>query len=300
MNLKRICPLPLRPSRALAVLALAALLCSAFPGCALVRSGVRRSARDLASGLMREDDFDLAREGAPAFLLALDAMAAAHPDDPYALATAADAQLAYATAFVGTDPARAKRMYAKARRLALDSLSLRNRDFAATLGGTDQDAFERSLAGFGAADAQTLFTAASSWMLWIVASSDSPAALGGLPRALAMVKRTHDLDPSIRNGGPDLFYGIYYTVLPLGAGRDLDKARSHFERSMALAGPDYLPARVAFAEYYARYAFNQPLFEETLRAVLDAPPPSPDPNALANEAARRRARNLLARTDDLF
>lgn len=281
--------------RAAAALAASAALAS----CTLIRSGVQRSARDLASGLMKEDDLELAREGAPAFLLALDAMAAAHPDDPAALAAAADAQLAYATAFGGENPARAKRMYAKARRLALESLSLRNRAFAEALEGTDQDAFAASLDGFSAADANTLFTAASSWMLWIVASSDSPAALGGLPRALAMVERTHGLDPAIRNGGPDLFYGIYYTVLPLGAGRDLEKARGHFERSMELAGPDYLPAKVAFAEYYARYAFDQPLFEETLRAVVAAEPSTND-NALANEAAKRRAASLLARTEDLF
>lgn len=274
-------------------------LCAALPGCALVRSGVQRSARDLAAGLMQEDDLELAKEGMPAFLLALDAMAAAHPDDPSALAAAADAQLAYATAFGGDDAARAKRMYAKARKLSLEALSLRNRAFAEALEGQDQDAFVASLSGFGAQDAGTLFTAAASWMLWIVANSDSPAALGGLPRALAMVERTHELDPGIRNGGPELFYGIYYTVLPFGAGRDLEKAREHFERSMELAGPDYLPAKVAFAEYYARYAFDQPLFEETLRAVLAAEPAS-KANGLANEAAKRRAASLLARTEDLF
>ena len=273
--------------------------CTALAGCALVRSGVQRSARNFAAGLMQEDDLDLAREGMPAFVLALDAMAAAHPEDPAALAAAADAQLAYATAFTGDDAARAKRMYAKARRLSLEALSLRNWKFAKALEGLDQDAFERSLEGFGKEDAGTLFTAAASWMLWIVANSDSPAALGGLPRALAMVERTHELDPGIRNGGPELFYGIYYTVLPYGAGRDLEKAREHFEKSMELAGEDYLPAKVAFAEYYARYAFDQPLFEETLRAVLAAEPVS-KANGLANEAAKRRAASLLEKTEDLF
>ena len=72
MDLKRIM---LCSCRLVATLAATA----ALSGCALVRSGVQRSARDLAAGLMQEDDLELAKEGMPAFLLALDAMAAAHP-----------------------------------------------------------------------------------------------------------------------------------------------------------------------------------------------------------------------------
>ena len=97
----------------------------------------------------------------------------------------------------------------------------------------------------------------------------------------------------------DLFYGIYYTVLPLGGGRDLDKARRHFERSMKIAGPDYLLNRVTFAEFYARYAFDPELFEQTLRNVLAADPKVPE-YTLMNSVAQRRARVLLDQMDDLF
>lgn len=48
-------------------------------GCALMRKGAARiispMATQLSDGFMRENDVDLVREGAPAFLLMLDALA---------------------------------------------------------------------------------------------------------------------------------------------------------------------------------------------------------------------------------
>ena len=173
-----------------------------------------------------------------------------------------------------------------------------NRRFAAARDASLDD-FTRSLQYFRKNDANALITTATAWVMWIIASSDSPAALGDMPRVLAMMERVRELDPDIRQGGVDLFYGIYYTVLPLGGGRDLPKARAHFERSMEIAGPDYLLARVTFAEFYARYAFDPDLFEQTLRHVLAAEPQVPE-YTLMNAVAKMRARDLLARMEDFF
>jgi hypothetical protein len=188
-------------------------------------------------------------------------------------------------------------MYLKAKSYGLCALS-RNRRFARALSG-HQDEFVKALRGFKKRDAEALFTTASAWVLWIIASSDSPAALGEMPRVLALMDRVRELDPDIRQGGIDLFQGIYYTVLPLGGGRDLEKARALFERSMAVAGPDYLMARVTFAEFYARYSFDRELFESTLRNVLEAEPARPE-FTLMNAVAKTRARGLLDQADDLF
>jgi hypothetical protein len=174
----------------------------------------------------------------------------------------------------------------------------KNKAFSRAVEGP-QDEFVRSLRGFKKKDAGALFTTASGWVMWIIASSDSPAALGGMPKVLAMMDRVQELDPGLREGGVDLFYGIYYTVLPLGGGRDLEKARAYFERSMEIAGPDYLLARVTFAEFYARYAYDPELFEETLRQVLLAEPKVPE-FTLMNAVAKTRAQALLDQVDDLF
>jgi hypothetical protein len=283
--------------------ALLATLCFLGTGCALVRKGAARMvtpvASQLSEGLMRQSDVELVRDGAPAFLLMLDALTESHPENPAVLLAASEAQLAYATAFVDkADRERAKTMYRKAMTYGQRALAHQNRRFAGALDGP-VDEFARSLNGFRKRDARTLITTATAWVMWIIASSDSPAALGEMPKVLAMMKRVHELDPGIREGGVDLFYGIYYTVLPLGGGRDLDKARMHFERSMDIAGPDYLLTRVTFAEFYARYAFDPELFEETLRQVLAAEPDVPD-YTLMNAVAKMRARDLLELMEDLF
>ena len=282
----------------LLVLVAASLAC----GCVIVRKGAARvispMATQLSEGLMHQSDIELVREGSPAFLLMLDALAEAHPDNAAVLVAAADAQMAYATAFVARDQKeRATAMYAKAKTYGLRALS-RNRRFAAAR-EAPQDEFEAALRSFRKRDAETLFTTASAWVMWIIANSESPAALGEMPRALALMRRVQELAPDIRQGGVDLFYGIYYTVLPLGGGRDLDRARMHFERAMATGGPDYLMAPVTFAEFYARYAFDEVLFKTTLQAVLAANPQRPE-YTLMNAVAKTRAQGLLDRMDELF
>ena len=286
------------------------LLCAALllavgaggSGCVLVRKGAAKivspMAMELSEGFMHQNDVDLVREGAPAFLLMLDALAEAHPDKPAVLIAAAEAQMAYAMGFVDqSQKERSKTMFLKAKTYGLRALS-QNRRFARALGGSHDD-FVQALSSFRKKDAEALLSTATAWVMWIIASSDSPAALGDMTKVLEMMKRVEALDSGIRQGGVDLFFGIYYTVLPLGGGRDLDMARRHFERSMEIAGPDYLLNRVTFAEFYARYAFDQELFERTLNQVIAADPKIPE-FTLMNAVAKMRAQALLGQLDDLF
>lgn len=278
------------------------LACVLASGCVLVRKGAAKiispMATQLSAGFMHENDVELVREGAPAFLLMLDALAEAHPDNPAVLIAAAEAQIAYATGFVDkSQKERSKAMFLKAKTYGLRALA-NNKRFARAQTGS-HDEFVQALSSFKKKDADALLTTATAWVMWIIANSDSPAALGDMPKVLEMMKRVHVLDPGIRQGGVDQFYGIYFTVLPLGGGRDLDKARKHFERSIEIAGPDYLLNRVTFAEFYARYAFDQELFERTLRQVVAAKPDVPE-FTLMNAVAQRRAEALLGQMDDLF
>jgi len=284
--------------------ALAAATLAAAGGCGLVRKGasglMAPMATQLADSLMEQRDAELVRDGAPAYLLLLDAMAADNPGNEAILLAASEAQLAYATAFIDkADKQRAREMYRKARNYGQQALALRNRRFGEAREAPLDD-FTESLKRFRPRDAEALLTTATAWAMWIIAHSDSPAAMGQMSRVLAMMERVRELDPEVRQGGVDLFYGIYYTVMPLGGGRDLERAREHFERSIAIAGPDALMPRVTFAEFYARYAFDRDLFEQTLRAVLAADPRDDDDIALMNAVARLRAERLLEQADEYF
>jgi tetratricopeptide (TPR) repeat protein len=280
------------------VLALAA----AGSGCAVIRGGVGRAmapmAEDLAASLQKQSDIELVREGAPAYLLLLDGLADSGSRQPRLLLAAAEANTAYAMAFLDqTDRERARAFHARARDYGLDVLR-RNRRFRAAERAPLMD-YEAAARTFRKRDVPALFATGTAWINWILSSSDSVEALAQLGRALALMQRVLDLDPDYRMGSAHLFFGLYYTVQPLGAGRDLDKAQTHFQRVFDLAGPDYLLARVTYAEYYARYTLNRDLFESTLREVL-APREDPPPFRLMNAVARLRAQSLLERVEEFF
>lgn len=271
-------------------------------GCAFLRTGMTGAltpvAEELAASLQKQSDLELVRQGAPAYLLLLDGLVETRPGHPRLLLAAADAHTAYAMAFLdASDHTRARAFYARARDYGLEVLR-RNRRFRHAEGGS-QEAFQRALASFRKRDTAALFTTATAWANWILASRDSMEALAQFPRVVALMERVLELDPGHRLGGAHLFFGLYYALQPRGAGRDLEKSKAHFQRIFDLAGPDYLLARVAYAEYYARYAFDRDLFESTLREVL-APREDPPVFRLMNAVARLRARMLLDRADEFF
>ncbi|MBU1693257.1 MAG: TRAP transporter TatT component family protein [Verrucomicrobia bacterium] len=278
------------------------VLAAAGSGCAVIRGGVGRAmapmAADLAASLQRQSDVELVREGAPAYLLLLDGLADSKSPQPQLLLAAAEANTAYAMAFLDqTERERARAFHARAREYGLDVLR-RNRRFRAAERAPLMD-YEAAVRSFRKRDAPALFTTATAWINWILASSDSVEALAQLGRAVALMQRVLELDPDYRMGGAHLFFGLYYAVQPLGAGRDMQKAQAHFQRVFELAGPDYLLARVTYAEYYARYAFDRELFEATLKEVL-APREDPPDFRLMNAVARLRAQALLARVEEFF
>ncbi|HBA84148.1 MAG TPA: hypothetical protein DCZ95_08650 [Verrucomicrobia bacterium] len=278
------------------------LLLGSGSGCSLLRKGVGSMmtpmAGNLAKSLQRQEDFALVEEGAPAYLLLLDGLVESSPQNPDLLLAAASAQTAYAAAFLDKSQAgRARLMYAKARDYGLRVLC-RNRRFQ-KVADRPLDEFKTALPSFKKRDVPALYATATAWTGWIVSSSGSIDAIAQFPKAMSLMQRVLELDPTWQKGGADMYFGIYYAVQPLGAGRNLEKSKAHFEKAMEYAGAEYLLPHVVFAEYYARYAFDQELFEKTLRGVLEQKTDAPD-FRLMNEAARRRAQALLDRMDELF
>ena len=274
----------------------------AVPGCSLLRRGVGRAlspvAESLANSLQKQSDLELVREGAPAYLLLLDGLADANPRNTGVLLAAADANTAYALAFLDkSERARASDLYARARDYGLEALR-RNRKFRAAEKAPLMD-FEEAVHTFRKRDVPALFTTGTAWANWILSNTESVEALAQLGRPMALMKRVLDLDSDYQLGGVHLFFGLYYAVQPLGGGRDMEKSRRHFEAAFECGGPDYLVPRVAFAEFYARYAFDRELFEKTLKDVL-APREDPPQFRLMNAVARLRARVLLDRVEEFF
>ena len=87
-------------------------------GCAaLTRSATSGFANDLYRAIVNQDDVQTVRDGAPAYLLAVDGLIEGDSRDTDLLLTGAGLYGAYASAFV-EDPARGRRMRNRALRYA--------------------------------------------------------------------------------------------------------------------------------------------------------------------------------------
>ena len=87
-----------------------ALLLLLLAGCAsMARSASHRFAEDLSRAILDQDDLATVRDGAPAYLIAVDALIEGDPDNTQLLLTGARLYGAYASAFV-EEEARAQRL----------------------------------------------------------------------------------------------------------------------------------------------------------------------------------------------
>ena len=85
--------------------------------------------------LQKQSDVQLVKEGTPAYILLLDGLVESAPDNPKLLLAAADANTAYAVAFVDkSETERARALYAKARDYGTTVLC-RNKKFEKSLKG---------------------------------------------------------------------------------------------------------------------------------------------------------------------
>src|SRR5690606_2489359 len=88
-------------------------------------------------------------------------------------------------------------------------------------------------------------------------------------RIKAQIERVEKLSPDFFYGAPSRFWGAYYAVAPSFAGGDLNKSKTHFDKSIKLA-PEYLGTKVLMAEVYYTKKGDKKAFEAMLREVLSS------------------------------
>ena len=281
------------PLRAL----LAATSCALAAGCAALIGKVTSGlAADLSDAILNSDDPAVIRDGAPAYLIMLDALGQ-DGSDPELLRASAALNSAYATAFV-EDPARRRNFTAKALDLAARAACLEVAWLceARTL---PFDEFERRTAALTARDVPAAYALATAWAGWIQARSDDWNAVADLGRVKPLMARLAVLDERYEHGGPLLYMGVFETLLPPALGGKPELGRAHFEQVLAVTEGRHLLAKVFFAESYARLVYDRELHDELLREVLAADP-RVDGLTLMNAIAQQQARTLLASADDHF
>jgi hypothetical protein len=253
---------------------------------------------EVAKSSYKQSDLRVIREGMPAYLMLIDGMVEAVPDNARLLITAAQAYASFASAFVeNEDKDFARALYKKAKVYALRSLEMRGLKNPVSIPFNE---FEAGLNQFDRDDVPYMFWTGTCWGSWIRLNLGSMAAIAELPRVEALMKRVLVLDEQFYFGGPHLFMGIWFASRPKIAGGDLAKSNAHFKKALAFSENQFLMTQIYYADQYARKALDKDLFVATLENVLDTPADSIPELTLLNTVAHKRAKEMLEQVDEYF
>jgi hypothetical protein len=257
--------------------------CSAFFTKALVGPALEN--------MQEQSDLELVCEGTPSYLLMIDSLIAADPDDPGLLTVGAKAYSGYIGAMTecGLSKDRISAMadkalyYSKALLLELLHISV-----------TDSyQSFQDKLLKASKYDAEQLFWAAFAWVSWVRQQEGAPAAMVDLGKIEKILLRIVELDETVQQGSAHFLLGGFYGSRPLMFGGKPEQSRYHFERALKLSQRKMLIFQTTYAETYARITMDKTLHDALLDEVIDFSLESHRQNLLANLIAQRRAERLL-------
>ncbi len=274
------------------------LLPLATAGCATLMQPAASGFIDgLTAAIRDQNDPDTVRDGAPAYLLALDGLIKRAPDDTELLLAGASLYGAYAGAFVD-DEARQRRLWDRALGYGRRALCTERRAICEAAERSHEE-FVTSLGRTGSADVPVLYGFGAAWAGWVQVRSADWSAIAELPKIEALMQRVVALDDAYEEGAAHLYLGVLLTTRPATLGGKPDQARQHFERALELSGGRNLMAKVLYARHYARLVFDRPLHDRLLEEVVAADPEAPG-LTLGNTLAQEQARVLLADADEYF
>lgn len=277
---------------------LIAALAMAFGGCAsMISSAGAGLADSVSSAMLNQDDPEIVRDGAPAFLMMLDGFVEESPEDPALLRAASELYAAYGVVFVD-QPERARKLTSRGREYGRRALCASEK---ASCGVWDlpYEEFVAGLAPVGVDDVASLYTFAFSWLAYIQAHSDDWGALARLPEVRESLSRVQRLDPGYRTAKVEHYLGVLQTIRPPALGGDFDAGKAHFEKAISLTDGRDLSIKVDYARYYARTLYERELHDRLLNEVLEADPDQEN-LVLGNTLAQVEARALLESADDYF
>lgn len=252
---------------------------------------------NLSRSMMNQEDPELVRTAAPAYLLMLDALIETYPDDETFLIPAAKLYGAYAGVF-STDEAQTQRMSNRAKEYAQRALCENEEDLCQALDKKLEN-IQLELDDFDEDELSLIYTYASSWASWIQANSSDWNAVAQLPKVKMLFKWVLSYDPNYDNGTAQVYMGVLESQLPPSLGGRPDLAKIHFDNAIRASNGQHLMAKVLYAQQYARLLFEQELHDRLLKEVLAADP-RVEGLTLINQLAKQQAEVLLAESAEYF
>jgi hypothetical protein len=288
-------------------------------GCNMNEFGANLSAPILQAGgnaFAMQGDLQLAREGAPASLITLEGFLYSTPQNRHLLEAVAQGYAEYTFGFLEDDlesipdddkheaqrkalTARATDLYDRALGFALRLIATEDKNF--------EGAFKKDVAATEA-EAKKLDKDSTAGLLFAGISLASAINLNrndvsrvvDLPKAIAMIKRSYELDPKFHNSNAAMLLGVVYSSQGKAMGGNPELSKKYFDEAMANTDGKFLLIKVMYARFYAVVMQDRPLFESTLKAVLAAPNDINPEQRLANEIAKRRAQRYLDHAEEYF
>jgi hypothetical protein len=251
----------------------------------------------LANSLYKQKDIKLVEDGAPAYLILVEAFIDSKPNNKKMLVMGIQMFSAYSSAFVN-ETERSKIFADKTKTWAL--MLLRTYPKFKQYENAEFDDFMQWIDTLKKNDIPYVFWAANAWIMWIIANADSVEAMLDLPKAKAIIDKIYELDSSYYYGAPHLFYGIYYSVLPDYIGGDLDKAKKEFDEALKFSEDKLLMTKVYLAQYYYKAKYDKKMFINTLKEVINADIEKYPEIRLLNTIAQKQAKDLLKKVNEFF
>jgi predicted anti-sigma-YlaC factor YlaD len=256
-----------------------------------------------------DDDPDLIRAALPFSLKTIEGLLQTSPNHKGMLLTACSGFTSYANAFVqldaealeSTDYEESERLKTRARRLYL-----RGRDYCMRRVELKRPGLQAALAADPATalgsvkyDVDELYWLGASWGSAIAVGVDQPDLVADFPVVRTLMEKALTIDEDYADGA---IHEVLITLdgMSPSMGGDAARARTHFDRAVALSKGKSASAYVAMAASVAQPAQNREEFDQLLEKALAIDPNEVPDIRLATLIAQKRARILQSRVDELF
>lgn len=249
--------------------------------------------------LNEEQDLDIADKSIASNLKLLETILRSDPNNTHYLFLASMGYSSYALGFVEDDnPDRARLLYLRGTDYGMKILYHNTKFANARVKSIDE--FRTALSSFTKDDVPAMFWTAIGWGSYISLSISDPTALADLEKVEAMMHFVLEKDSTYFYGGAHFFLGTVDGSRPQMFGGHPEASREHFEECLKINSGKFLMTYVYYARSYAVQTQNQKLFDECL-TIVDTTSIDILPQArLSNAIAKKKAKLLREKTDQLF